>query len=223
MAINMMDELKEHKKILLPALGVLVAATVIVILITSSDFAFLNPLPVNEIVNPGKTYTQPPAMTLESSKDYTAVIQTNLGDITVDLYEGETPLTVNNFVFLSSENFYDGLTFHRVIGNFVLQGGDPRGDGTGGPGYTFEDEIVSSLTFKPFVLAMANSGPDSNGSQFFITTRNSSSSHLNGKHTIFGEVTGGFDVVDKIAAVRVDANDIPVEPVIIEDIIVSAE
>jgi cyclophilin family peptidyl-prolyl cis-trans isomerase len=222
MAINMMDVLKEHKKILLPALGVLLAATVIVILITSSDFAFLNTLPVNEIVNPGKTYTQAPAQSLDATKDYTAVIQTSMGDITVNLYEDETPRTVNNFVFLANENFYDGLIFHRVIGNFVLQGGDPKGDGTGGPGYIFEDEIVSTLTFKPFVLAMANSGPGTNGSQFFITTRNSSSSHLNGKHTIFGEVTQGQDVVDKIAATRVDEDDVPIQPVIIEDIVISA-
>jgi cyclophilin family peptidyl-prolyl cis-trans isomerase len=223
MAVDIGEQLKEHKKILLPALGVLVVAALMVYIGTSSDLGFINPVPVNDIVNPKKTYDAAPDMKLETGKKYSAIIETSQGNITVDLYEDETPKTVNNFVFLSNENFYDGLIFHRVIGNFVLQGGDPKGDGTGGPGYEFEDEIVSSITFKPFVLAMANSGPDTNGSQFFITTRNSSSSHLNGKHTIFGEVTDGFDVVDKIAAVNVDSNDTPLTDVVIENIQIVVE
>jgi peptidyl-prolyl cis-trans isomerase B (cyclophilin B) len=221
MAVDIGEQFKEHKKILLPALGVLVAAALIVYLL-NSDLSF-DTVPVEEIVNPGKTYNSAPANQLEAGKNYSAVIETSLGNITVDLYEEQTPKTVNNFVFLANENFYDGLVFHRVIQNFVIQGGDPLGDGTGGPGYEFEDEIVTELTFKPFVLAMANSGPDTNGSQFFITTRNSSSSHLNGKHTIFGIVTDGQDVVDEIASIEVDSSSEPVSPVTIKDIQIVAE
>jgi cyclophilin family peptidyl-prolyl cis-trans isomerase len=134
--------------------------------------------------------------------------------IVVELFADRTPETVNNFVTLARDGFYDGLTFHRIVPGFVIQGGDPKGDGTGGPGYQFQDEIVPSLTFEGAgLLAMANSGPNTNGSQFFITL--GPAEHLNGKHTIFGEVAEGTDVVDAIAALQLNGES-PAQPVYIE-------
>ena len=145
-------------------------------------------------------YKEQPEMQIDTSKDYTAVMQTSCGTIEVELFAKETPITVNNMVTLARDGFYDGLTFHRVIPGFMAQGGDPQGDGTGGPGYEFEDEIVDSLTFtEPGLLAMANSGPGTNGSQFFITV--APTEHLNGLHTIFGRVTKGMDALKEIEAV----------------------
>jgi cyclophilin family peptidyl-prolyl cis-trans isomerase len=147
-----------------------------------------------------RMYNAPPKMQIDPKKRYTAVMDTSCGRIELELFADLTPKTVNNFVFLAREGFYDGLTFHRIIPEFMIQGGDPLGDGTGGPGYQFEDEIVKRLKFtEPGLLAMANSGPDTNGSQFFITT--SEPKHLNGLHTIFGRVTSGTDAVRKIEAV----------------------
>jgi peptidyl-prolyl cis-trans isomerase B (cyclophilin B) len=144
-------------------------------------------------------YDVPPEMQIDPKKEYTAIMDTSCGRIELELFADRTPVTVNNFVFLAREGFYDGLTFHRVIPDFVLQGGDPKGDGTGGPGYQFDDEIVKRLKFsEPGLLAMANSGKDTNGSQFFITT--GQPKHLNGLHTIFGRVTDGRDVVREIEA-----------------------
>jgi len=141
-----------------------------------------------------------PEMQIDPEKRYTAVLETSCGRIELELFPAETPVTVNNFVFLAREGFYDGLTFHRIVPDFVVQGGDPNGDGSGGPGYEFEDEIVKDLKFsEPFLLAMANSGKDTNGSQFFITT--GEPKHLNGLHTIFGRVTEGKDAVKAIEAV----------------------
>jgi peptidyl-prolyl cis-trans isomerase B (cyclophilin B) len=138
-------------------------------------------------------------MRIDPKAEYAAVMETSCGRIELELFARETPTTVNNFVFLAREGFYDGLTFHRVIPDFVLQGGDPQGDGSGGPGYAFEDEIVKRLKFdEPGLLAMANSGPDTNGSQFFITT--GLPTHLNGLHTIFGRVTKSMGVVREIEA-----------------------
>jgi cyclophilin family peptidyl-prolyl cis-trans isomerase len=123
---------------------------------------------------------------------------------------------VNRFVTLARDGFYDGLTFHRIVPGFVIQGGDPKGDGTGGPGYSFEDEIVKSLSFADTgLLAMANSGPNTNGSQFFITL--GAAEHLNGRHTIFGEVVKGMEVVEAIAAVELTGEQ-PAEPVYIEKV-----
>ncbi|NBB86930.1 MAG: peptidylprolyl isomerase, partial [Bacteroidetes bacterium] len=120
------------------------------------------------------------------------------GTITLDLYPEHAPQTVNNFVFLAEEGFYDGVAFHRVIDNFMVQGGDPTGTGRGGPGYTFEDELDGNpLTHERGVLSMANAGPNTNGSQFFIT--HAPQPHLDGRHTVFGKVTDGMDVVDSIA------------------------
>ena len=143
-----------------------------------------------------------------------ATIKTNHGDIVIDLLPEETPKTVDNFVSLAKSGFYDGVIFHRVIENFMIQGGDPDGTGSGGPGYQFEDEIVSSLVFDiPGKLAMANSGPNTNGSQFFITT--APTPHLNGNHTIFGTVTSGQDVVDTISKLDTLPGDKPAEDVLI--------
>ena len=147
-----------------------------------------------------------------------ANIKTNHGTILVNLLLEDAPITVNNFVSLSQKGFYDGVIFHRVIENFMIQGGDPTGTGTGGPGYVFEDEITKEQTFNSSgVLAMANAGPNTNGSQFFITTV--PTPHLNGKHTILGIVVKGYDVVEKISRVQAtEFNDKPIEDVIIETI-----
>lgn len=134
---------------------------------------------------------------LEEGVDYVAVIRTSRGDIAVDLYEDLAPITVNNFVFLALNRYYDGVPFHRVIDGFMAQTGDPTGTGMGGPGYQFEDEIVESLTFDgEGILAMANAGPGTNGSQFFITF--AATEWLNGAHTIFGHVIDGLDVLPAI-------------------------
>jgi cyclophilin family peptidyl-prolyl cis-trans isomerase len=146
-----------------------------------------------------RTFRRPPEMRLEDGVDYRARIQTSCGPVVVDLFEDRTPVTVNNFAFLAGRGFYDGLTFHRLIPGFMIQGGDPEGTGAGGPGYQFEDEILRRLSFaEPGVLAMANSGPDTNGSQFFITA--GPAEHLDGLHTIFGRVLEGQEVVDTINA-----------------------
>lgn len=142
-------------------------------------------------------YSSYPEMSIDPQADYEAVIQTEEGDIRIQLFAQEAPLTVNNFVFLANEGFYDGLTFHRVIDNFMAQGGDPTGRGSGGPGYRFEDETDNDLTFdRPGLLAMANAGPGTNGSQFFITFV--PTAWLDGNHTIFGEVIEGADVLTQI-------------------------
>ena len=166
-----------------------------------------------------------------------ATLHTNHGDIVLTLFENQAPRTVDNFVGLASGTqeytdpatgdsmtgkFYDGLIFHRVISGFMIQGGCPLGTGTGGPGYTFPDEFHPELSFnKPYLLAMANAGPGTNGSQFFITV--GPTPHLNRRHTIFGEVAGqqSRDVVDEIAQVRTGRNDQPVEPVVINSVDIS--
>ena len=162
-------------------------------------------------------YAQLPEMQLDSSSEYSATIVTNLGGIKVLFYAAEAPLTVNNFLFLAGQGFYDGTVFHRVIPSFMIQGGDPTGTGTGGPGYKFQDELSPSLNYdNPGVLAMANAGPDTNGSQFFITV--APTPHLQGFHTVFGKVIEGQDVVDAIATVSTDRTDRPLEDVVIETI-----
>ena len=162
-------------------------------------------------------FSSAPAMALDSSSDYVAEFRTNYGNFRIDLLETETPVTVNNFVFLARQGFYDGLIFHRVIENFMIQGGDPTGTGAGGPGYRFRDEIVPGLVFdSPGKLAMANAGPGTNGSQFFITTV--PTPHLNGAHTIFGVITEGQAVVDAISLVATGARNAPRQQVVIESI-----
>ncbi len=144
-----------------------------------------------------KQWKNPPEMNIDPQKSYHVAMETNRGTIEIELYPQYAPKTVNNFVFLAREGFYDGVTFHRVINNFVIQGGDPTGTGAGGPGYHFEDEVKNNpLKHETGVLSMANAGPNTNGSQFFIT--HSPQPHLNGKHTVFGKVIKGMDVVNAI-------------------------
>jgi cyclophilin family peptidyl-prolyl cis-trans isomerase len=145
-----------------------------------------------------KQYNRPPQMQIDPSKRYVATFHTEKGDFDVDLFAKQAPVTVNNFVFLAKEGFYDGTTFHRVIRGFMVQGGDPTGTGRGGPGYQFADER-GALALKhdhAGILSMANAGPNTNGSQFFITF--GPTPHLNGKHGIFGQVISGMDVVNSI-------------------------
>lgn len=142
-------------------------------------------------------WESPPEMQIDTDAEYAVSMETDKGDIQLTLYPQHAPRTVNNFVFLADEGYYDGITFHRVIDNFMIQGGDPTGTGRGGPGYTFEDEFEGNpLKHERGVISMANAGPNTNGSQFFIT--HSPQPHLNGKHTVFGEVIEGQDVVDQI-------------------------
>jgi peptidyl-prolyl cis-trans isomerase B (cyclophilin B) len=144
-----------------------------------------------------KQWSTPPAMQIDAKKKYTAKLDTDRGTIEIELAPQQAPKTVNNFVFLAKEGFYDGISFHRVINNFMIQGGDPTGSGRGGPGYKFEDETRGNpLRHETGVLSMANAGPNTNGSQFFIT--HSPQPHLDGKHTVFGKVTSGMDVVNAI-------------------------
>jgi cyclophilin family peptidyl-prolyl cis-trans isomerase len=169
-------------------------------------------------VGTGSTeYTEAPEMTIDTSKSYHATMTTNQGVVEIDLYADKAPKTVNNFVTLACDGFYDGLTFHRIIPDFMIQGGDPQGTGAGGPGYQFEDEFDPTLNFdKVGLLAMANSGPNTNGSQFFITV--AETPWLNQKHTIFGEVTSGYEIVETISKMGKDANDRPNTPVTIDKI-----
>lgn len=144
-----------------------------------------------------KQWSSPPDLLIDQSKSYSAVIHTEKGEITVKLFADKTPKTVNNFIFLSKENFYDNTIFHRVIQNFMIQGGDPTGSGRGGPGYRFEDEFSPDLRHNsPGILSMANAGPDTNGSQFFIT--HVPTPWLDDKHSVFGQVIDGMDVVFSI-------------------------
>ena len=147
-----------------------------------------------------KQYSQPPLMTIDPSATYTAIITTNKGEITLELFASEAPVTVNNFVFLAREGFYDGVIFHRVMRDFMIQTGDPTGTGTGGPGYRFEDEPVTR-SYSKGILAMANSGPNTNGSQFFIV--HAADAGLPPAYTIFGQVTDGMDTVDALANTQV--------------------
>ena len=164
-----------------------------------------------------KQYSAPPAMTIDESKSYSATLKTNHGDINIDLFASKAPVTVNNFVFLARDGFYNGVIFHRVIPSFMIQGGDPTGTGRGGPGYQFQDEFDPSLVFdREGILAMANAGPGTNGSQFFITC--APTPHLNKAHPIFGEVTGGQDVVQTIVAVPQNSSNRPNDDVTIETI-----
>ena len=138
------------------------------------------------------SYSEPPTMIIDSGKQYTATIETEKGIIVLELFASDVPVTVNNFVFLAREGFYDNTTFHRVIPNFMAQGGDPTGTGTGGPGYKFADEFTKH-THCTGALSMANSGPNTNGSQFFITYE--PQPHLDNRHSVFGQLTQGMEVL----------------------------
>jgi cyclophilin family peptidyl-prolyl cis-trans isomerase len=150
-----------------------------------------------------------------------AVIQTNHGPIELELFAADAPKTVDNFVKLANDGFYDKVIFHRVIPDFMIQGGDPTGTGTGGPGYSFEDEFNDHKVERG-ALAMANAGPNTNGSQFFIVTTESAP-WLDGKHTVFGRVTDGMDVVDEISEVPRDSRDRPNDDIVIESVSVSGD
>ncbi len=144
-----------------------------------------------------KQYSAPPKMSIDTAKKYTVTLDTSRGSIVADLFAKDAPNTVNNFVFLARERFYDGTTFHRVINDFMVQGGDPEGSGRGGPGYKFADELKNNpRKHQVGSLSMANAGPNTNGSQFFIT--HIATDWLDGKHTVFGQVTTGQDVVNAI-------------------------
>jgi len=146
-----------------------------------------------------KQWNQPPQMSIDTSKKYTAQLKTDLGEIVLELFADKVPNTVNNFVFLAREKFYDSVTFHRVIPDFMAQTGDPTGSGRGGPGYRFTDEFHKDLRHdSPGILSMANAGPNTNGSQFFIT--HVPTPWLDGKHAVFGKVTAGMEVLLSIPA-----------------------
>jgi cyclophilin family peptidyl-prolyl cis-trans isomerase len=155
-----------------------------------------------------KKWSTPPQMGIDPQKTYSATFKTDKGDIVCALYANKVPKTVNNFVFLARDGFYDNTIFHRVISDFMIQGGDPTGTGMGGPGYKFNDEFNSSLRHNgPGVLSMANSGPNTNGSQFFIT--HVATPWLDNKHTVFGQVTKGLDVLMSIPARNPSAPEYP--------------
>src|SRR5438045_9413785 len=156
-----------------------------------------------------KQYAAPPQMTIDPAHKYTATIETSAGTMTAELFTTDAPMTVNNFVFLAREGFYDGVIFHRVINGFMIQGGDPTGTGRGGPGYKFRDEPVNR-PYSRGILAMANSGPNTNGSQFFVMHADY---RLPPNYTIFGKPTGGEETLDKIATAATGAQDRPHEPV----------
>ena len=162
-------------------------------------------------------YDAAPALTIDLNKSYTAKLETNHGDITVELDAVNAPQTVNNFVFLARDGFYDGVIFHRVIPGFVAQAGDPTGTGRGGPGYAFDDELNDPRPYTRGIVAMANSGPNTNGSQFFIVHEDVGLPYA---YTIFGEVISGLDVVDAIAATPTEPGDRPTTDIVIESIAV---
>lgn len=167
-----------------------------------------------------KQYSAPPPLAIDTERKYTATMFTSAGELVLDLFASEAPMTVNNFVFLAREGFYDGVTFHRIMQDFMIQTGDPTGDGTGGPGYRFADEPVTR-SYTKGTLAMANAGPNTNGSQFFIV--HGEQVGLPPSYTIFGEVTSGIDTLDAIAATRVGLTprgeaSLPLESIIVERI-----
>ena len=170
-----------------------------------------------------KVYSSMPEMIIDQNKSYTAVIQTSMGDLTVEFFSDTAPVTVNNFVSLSNDGYYDNIIFHRVISGFMIQGGDPSGTGHGEygkfPGYTFEDELNNQQPYEKGILAMANAGPNTNGSQFFIMHVDYP---LPYQYTIFGKVTDGLDVIDTIASVKTAEGDKPVEDVVILGVTVSS-
>ena len=172
--------------------------------------------------NMDKTYTQPHEMTINKSKSYTAIIKTSLGDMKVEFFTNDAPMTVNNFINLAQDGYYDGVIFHRVISDFMIQGGDPSGTGHGDygkyPGYQFQDELNNQIPYSKGILAMANSGPNTNGSQFFIMHVDYP---LPYNYTIFGKVVEGLDVIDIIATVETGAGDKPTSDVIIETVEIS--
>ncbi|MFH1547147.1 MAG: peptidylprolyl isomerase [bacterium] len=216
-SLNPGDIVKDHKNALLPILAALILFGGIGYFMYKGGSNI--GLGGKDITK--KEYDEYPEMMLEDGLDYRAVIETNMGNIEIDLLEDDAPLAVNNFYYLSEEGFYDNLIFHRVIKDFMIQGGDPDGNGTGGTGYTFEDEFDNGHEYEEGILAMANSGADTNSSQFFITTSTFKRSVLTSEHTVFGKVIDGMDIVDVISEVETNSSDKPVEDVVIEDLYVN--
>lgn len=167
-----------------------------------------------------KHYDSPPEMVIDLDKTYRASLVTNHGEIEVELMANRSPLAVNNFVFLARDGYYDGVIFHRVIEGFMIQGGDPTGTGRGGPGYRFRDELEGEGSYSRGTVAMANAGPNTNGSQFFICHTDVGLSH---QYTIFGRVTAGMDAVDSIASSETDGSDRPHEDAVIDRVAISEE
>jgi len=165
-----------------------------------------------------KQYDSAPEFVIDASKAHTATLDTSHGEIVIELDSERSPLTVNNFVFLAKEGFYDGVVFHRVIENFMIQGGDPTGTGRGGPGYKFRDEIEGAAEYSRGTVAMANAGPNTNGSQFFIVHNDTGLPH---SYTIFGKVASGMEAVDSIAGSDTDGSDRPREDVTINKVTIS--
>ena len=172
-----------------------------------------------DVLSNNKVYDSMPEMNIDISKKYTAVIKTSMGDMSVEFFTEDAPMTVNNFINLSRDGYYDNVIFHRVISGFMIQGGDPSGTGHGEmgkyPGYKFEDELNNQRSYEKGILAMANAGPDTNGSQFFIMHVDYP---LPYQYTIFGFVTDGLDVIDKIASVETGDGDKPINDVVIETV-----
>ena len=172
-----------------------------------------------DVLSNNKVYDSMPEMNIDISRKYTAVIKTSMGDMSFDFFTEDAPMTVNNFINLSRDGYYDNVIFHRVISGFMIQGGDPSGTGHGEmgkyPGYKFEDELNNQRSYEKGILAMANAGPDTNGSQFFIMHVDYP---LPYQYTIFGLVTDGLDIIDKIASVETGDGDKPVNDVVIESI-----
>jgi cyclophilin family peptidyl-prolyl cis-trans isomerase len=164
------------------------------------------------------SYSSPPEFLLDLENSYTATLHTNHGDISIELSAPTAPITVNNFVYLARDGFYDGVIFHRVIKGFMIQGGDPTGTGSGGPGYRFRDELEGPGTYSRGTVAMANAGPNTNGSQFFIMHADYGLPH---NYTIFGSVVAGIETVDAIAATATDRDDRPREECFIERVTVT--
>ena len=172
-----------------------------------------------DVLTNNKVYDSMPEMNIDISKKYTAVIKTSMGDMSVEFFTEDAPMTVNNFINLSRDGYYDNVIFHRVISGFMIQGGDPSGTGHGEmgkyPGYKFEDELNNQRSYEKGILAMANAGPDTNGSQFFIMHVDYP---LPYQYTIFGLVTDGLDIIDKIASVETGDGDKPVNDVVIKSV-----
>ena len=172
-----------------------------------------------DVLNNNKVYDSMPEMNIDISKKYSAVIKTSMGDMSIEFFTEDAPLTVNNFINLSRDGYYDNVIFHRVISGFMIQGGDPSGTGHGEmgkyPGYKFEDELNNQRSYEKGILAMANAGPDTNGSQFFIMHVDYP---LPYQYTIFGFVNDGLDIIDKIASVETGDGDKPVNDVVIKTV-----
>lgn len=178
-----------------------------------------------EDLNGKPQWSAPPAMTIDPAQTYNAVIETSLGSFTVELLAQDAPQTVNSFVCLARAGFFDGIVFHRIAAGFVIQAGDPTGTGRGGPGYRFEDELPTTLNYERGTLAMANAGPGTNGSQFFVCLTDQSQ-RLSKDYSIFGRVTEGLEIVDAIGAVPVEAGPTgelssPIDPVSITSVTIS--